>query len=455
MIAGGRPAPPLSSLPRLVGGKAQLADPQRTLPVARLSGRPWLLALALLCAAQLVSHSGSRNGFLESSRPLYSADDTLPANGYVSWVGAVPVLHDADGVLTITAFLLGGRVPENTGILDRRAAYAYLASLTIPWVGAYGGFLLLNLLFWWSAAASAYWIVRRRWRDEPLALATSFLVAAGNGFLFMAGVPMSYLAAYASAMLLLALGEWLQGFSHPRLGAWMVLGWGGGVAATIYFTHFVLLAFWWLYGLRRVPLAYLLVATSLTLGIAALWEAYGTALAGLAFTTDNSGLIGDSLSRWLSHLRAPFPELLTYFRGGPIAGAAATRATLAGAFPPLWWALAAIGLLASDREDREWVLAVALAALLPTLILLSLLPLPRLAYYMFPAMSLMAARGALLLGRIAHAVAAPFLAPRLTPLAAPATVLLALGALALLSNLDLLGFQHLNVQFHFSAPTGQ
>ncbi|MDQ3703499.1 MAG: hypothetical protein M3442_21650, partial [Chloroflexota bacterium] len=126
MIVGGRSMPALSSLARLAVGHTPLASPQPTHIVARLSGRPWLLALALLCALQLLSHSGSRNGFLQSSRPLYSADDMLPANGYVSWVGAVPVLHDADGVLTVAAFLLGGRVPENTGILDRRAAYAYL-----------------------------------------------------------------------------------------------------------------------------------------------------------------------------------------------------------------------------------------------------------------------------------------------------------------------------------------
>ncbi len=438
----------------------------------RLSGRPWLVALAMLCAAQLLSHSGSRNGFLQSSRPLYSVNDTLPADGYVSWVGTVPVLHDADGVLTVVAFFLGGREAKDTGILDRRAAYAYLASLAVPFAGAYGGFLLLNLLFWWGAAGAAYWLVQRRWRDEPLALGTSFLVATGNGFLFMAGVPMSYLAAYACAMLLLALGEWLEAFSRPRLGAWLVLGWGAGVAATVYFTHFVILTFWWLFGLRRVPWRYLLAATAVALGISWLWEGYGRSLVGLGFTTDNSGLIGDSLSRWLRHLRAPFPELLTYLRGGPLAGAAATRATLAGAFPPLWWILAGVGLLGSSRADREWALAVAMGALLPTLILLSLLPLPRLAYYMYPAMSLMAARGALHLGTVVARLterlsgsavspagsappAAPALALRLASLVAPATVGAALGALALLSNLDLLGFQELNVQFHFSAPTGQ
>ena len=61
--------------------------------------RLWLTALAVLCLPGTWAHTGARNGFLESSRPLYrqyGGWDTLPAEGYVSWIGTVPVLSDAD-----------------------------------------------------------------------------------------------------------------------------------------------------------------------------------------------------------------------------------------------------------------------------------------------------------------------------------------------------------------------
>lgn len=428
-----------------------------------VSTRVWLLALALICLAQALAHAGSRNGFLVSSRPLYnSANEALPAEGYVSWAGAVPVLHDADGVFTVVALFLGERGASDTGILDRRAAYAYLASLAVPWTrlisllgpgsslghdaGPYPAFLLLNTLAWWAAAAAAYWFVQRRWNDRALALATSFLVATGNGFLFMVGVPMSYLLAYACVMLLLALGEWVGAFRQPsQLGPWLVLGWGAGVASTIYFSHFVMLIFWWLYGLRRVPWRYLLATSALALGISFSWEVYGRLAAGMAFLADNTNVLTGSLTTWPARLLEPWPAPLTYIR------AATIRGTLLGAFPYPWWILAVTGFVTSSRADREWALALAMAGLVPAIVLLSLLPLPRVAYYMYPAMCVLAARGALHFGHMAVAfVSRMGFVPSHARRTGMATAALALGALALTSNLDLLGYQQLNAHFHFA-----
>src|SRR5215212_11769800 len=91
--------------------------------------RHWLILLALVCCAEVATHAGSRNGFLQSSGPLFGINQGFPADGYVTWVGTIPVLHDADGLLTLTAMFLGERGPAETGILDRRAAYAYFSSL--------------------------------------------------------------------------------------------------------------------------------------------------------------------------------------------------------------------------------------------------------------------------------------------------------------------------------------
>src|SRR4051794_8868163 len=238
--------------------------------------RLWLILLALVCVAEVATHTGSRSGFLLSSRPLYGVNDGFPAEGYVSWVGTVPVLHDAEDALKLTGLFLGERGATGTGILDRRAALAHLSSLALPRGGAHARFLAANACFWGSAAAAAYWFAGRRWQDPALARALSLLVATGHGFLFMADVPMSYLCAYAAVLLVLALSEWLGAFRPgARLGAWLLLGWSAGVASTIYFTHVPIVIFWWLYGARRVPWRYLAAATAVALAISVAWEVFG------------------------------------------------------------------------------------------------------------------------------------------------------------------------------------
>ena len=425
----------------------------------------WLALLALVCAAEVATHAGSRNGFLVSSRPQYSLNDALPGEGYVSWAGAVPVLHDADGIFTLVAFWLGERGPADTGILDRRAGYAYLASLAVPWAGEYAGYLVVNWLFWWGAAAAAYWLARRRWSDMSLALVFSFLVATGHGLLFMAGVPMSYLAAYASMLLVLALAERLGAFTaRARLGAWLLLGWAAGVASTLYFAHIPIAIFWWVYGARRVAWRYLLAGTAVALAISAAWEVFGRLVVGLGFTTDNSGAIGEAIGAWARHLQTTYVATLTVVRAAPAGG------TLLGAFALPWWLLAALGFAASSRDDREWALALGMAGLLPAIVIISLLPMPRAAFYMYPAVYLLAARGALVLGRWGAAGLAnltrwpPSVAgrgydtaaveARWRRIATGAMVAAVAGALALVSNVDQLDDHRLNQGFHFSAGGG-
>ena len=412
----------------------------------------WLAFLALVCAAEIATHTGARSGFLQSSRPLYSINELLPADGYVSWIGTTPVLHDSDGILTLASMFLGERGPQNTGILDRRAAYPYLASLAIPWAGPYAGFLVITWLFWSGAAAAGYWLVLRRTRDRALALVFSLLIAVGHGFIFMAGVPMSYACAYSMVLLLLALAEWRGAFTEgATVRTWLLLGWGAGVAATIYFTHIPVFIFWWLYGLRHAPWRGVLAGTLLAAGISVGWELYGRSLVGLGFSTDNSGAVGDSVYGWIAHLQRSPDVVLEYLRGGPLAGAAAIRGTLLSAFSYPWWVLAAVGLVASSRAEREWLLALAMGGLLPAIVVLSLLPLPRAAFYMYPAVYFCAARGILVLARGARAALS-----RVTRAPAPprlgAAVALACCVLVLVAfdNADLLGFPQINARFHNS-----
>jgi hypothetical protein len=420
-------------------------------------GRIWPIILAILCAVEIWAHSGSRNGFLESSRPLYSAYGPPAASaseGYVTWIDTVPVLLDSVSFLLLVSTFLGEQGPENTGILDHRAAYAYLASLMVPWAGPYAGFMVVNFLFWWGASLAMWWMVRRRWNDTPLAYAASFLVATGNGFLFMAGLPMSYLAAYASMVLLLALAEWLGAFDRPRLSSWLILGWGAGIASVLYFAHIPTAIFWWLYGMRRVPWRYLILATVVTFTVSLSWQVFGGRVVGFGFATDNTSVLTDAVRGWVSHLGEPLPQLLTYFR------AASVARTLIGAFPLPWWILAAIGFVVSSRADREWALAIFMAGLIPAIMLLSLLPLSRAAFYMYPAVYLLAARGALTVAMLASAwlarksgqslLAQTPWTPRVASIGATVVIVATLGGLALVSNVDLVGYHHFTARFHFT-----
>lgn len=408
----------------------------------------WHLLLAAVCAVQLVSHVGRHNGFLESSRPLYNGLDYLPAEGYLTWIENVPVLYDSQSFIAASSLLLGGHGPKATGIYDRRAAYAYLASLFIPWAGPYWGFAVLNGLIWWAAAAATFWFVHRRWRDRPLAYVASFLVAIGNGFVFMAGLPMSYVMAYAAVVLLLALGEALGAFEgKSKLTTWLLLGWGAGVASIIYFTHMVMIVFWWLYGLRRVPWWHLGVATVTAIAISLSWEVYGTRVVGMEFGSDNSNVLTDAVRKWLGLSINPWPELVVLARTTLMAD------TLLGAFPAPWWILASIGMVVSSGRDREWAIAVVMGGLASSLAISSLFALPRIAYYMYPAVILFAARGLLFVARTVGTAIGQF--PHVHQFQKAATisiVMSALAGLALMSNLDVFGNQNYNARFHYATP---
>ena len=83
-----------------------------------------------------------------------------------------------------------------------------------------------------------------------------------------------------------------------RPGPWLLLGWGAGVAATIYVTHVAIVVFWWLYGLRRVPWPCCSWRRRWPSASAPCGRCAGQGLVGLAFRTDNSALVGEAVRRW-------------------------------------------------------------------------------------------------------------------------------------------------------------
>jgi hypothetical protein len=251
--------------------------------------------------------------------------------------------------------------------------------------------------------------------------------------------------------LLLALAEWLNVWRPPhRLGPWLLLGWGAGVSSTIYFTHIAVVVFWWVYGLRRVPWRYLLVATAVAFGIGALWELSGHHLSGLKFGAENSGLVSEAVGRWIRQARGSWALLIAFMRSSDAAG------TALGAFPAAWWAFVAVGLVVSRRDDREWALAGIMSGLVPMVAMLGLLSLPRVAYFMYPAVYFLAAQGTVWLARATGRRLAQLRVPRsVARVSGIAVTVAAMALLASIGNADLLGDQHWNAQFHYALGIGR
>jgi hypothetical protein len=450
-------------------GREGDAIPAAGKPAAVARGRALLWGAALLgvCAVGLVSHTGERNGFVASSRPASGVELWTIADGYAMLLDGVLAQGDGHFLLPMLRLLLGD-APPRPGEFDRRAGHVYLVSLLARPLGAFWAFAGVNLLGWWAAALAVWWLGRRRWPGTAVPWIASLLTATGHGFLFMAAAPQAHAPAFAAFALVLALGDRLRVWERrARLGAWAGIGWATGAAGLIYFVHLPCLLFVWLYGLGKARLRGLALATLLALGVVGAWEVYASALLGLNFAGGNNDLSGQAARNWLAVAAR-----------GPIwiigqMHASSLRGLFAGAFYYPWWAFAVVGLVASTRDNRRWALAVILAAALPAIAFTTRFNLPRVAYVMFPAIYLLAARGievvadaaARWLGR-GQAVRDKWHEPgpdrtqgdgaaRLDP--APAArrlkrwvAALAVALLVAIANADLLGVQQLNLWFHYS-----
>jgi hypothetical protein len=223
---------------------------------------------------------------------------------------------------------------------------------------------------------------------------------------------------------------------QPSAGA--KLGWATGATGLIYFVQLPALLFFWVQslsiGLNRGRLGALALATLVATGLAVAWQVWGTALLGLTFAGGNNDYAGEALARWLQLVRQGPQGVVNQLRTGSL------RGLFAGAFYYPWWILAVLGLLSSPRAARNWSLALFVAAAVPAIAFSTRFQLPRLAYFAFPAIYLLAAAG---VATIATGLGG---GSRRRELAVAGALVI---VLALLSNLDLLGWQLFNVWFHY------
>jgi hypothetical protein len=412
----------------------------------------WAALLLAVCLVELVSHSGARNGFLASSRPESGVEAWTPADGYATVLDGHLAQGDGLFLLPMLRTFLD-RGPPGPSEYDRRAGHTYLVSLLQPPLGTYWGFAGLNLLAWWGAALGVWWLGARRWPGTLVPWIASLLVATGQGFVFMGAAPQPHAVAFGALVLLVvladALGLWGQHPSpepqpgprtdskpEPGWTAGVKLGWATGAMGLIYFVAVPALLYYWLYGLAggRARLRVLFLTTAVAVALLFAWQAYGSALLGLTFSGGNNDYAGEAVWSWLGELRRGPAAVLDQLHGGSL------RGIVVGAFPYPFLALAGLGLVVSPRESRRWALALLVATALPAIAFTTRFQLPRLAYFAYPAVYLLAAAG---VAALAAWLGGGSRGRRL--LLAGAAVIL----LAALANLDLLGWQRLNVWFHY------
>ncbi|MDQ3699844.1 MAG: hypothetical protein M3442_02870, partial [Chloroflexota bacterium] len=296
-------------------------------------------------------------------------------------------------------------------------------------LGYFNGAVVLNVLYWIGAALATWYLARRLLERELPAFGAALGVACGQGFVALAGTPMSYVAGFAWAPILLALTHRLgllapitvkpaghQGAAWRAWAPWTAWGWACGVAGLFYFTHVVALATLWLLSLPslsqagpgalggrrqlrsatsrlslrrahcRLPLLGLLLASALTLAVPASWEVAGRAGVGLAFASTTASDLSSNVKGLLQ------TAVARPLRLPDEAGQGTVRA-LVGGFPLPTLPLAILGIVAASCARRRWYLTVLLCGLVPAMVLHHLPVTQRYGYLAFPAVYIAAVEG--------------------------------------------------------------
>ncbi|HEU5317083.1 MAG TPA: hypothetical protein VFX49_13320 [Chloroflexota bacterium] len=406
--------------------------------------RWWALAggLLLVCTVELALHADERNPFLATSRPTTGVVDWTVADGYATLLDGHVAQGDGLFLLSMLKLFLG-EAPPAPSEFDRRAAHVYLVSLVTRPLGTYWAFTLINLVAWWVASLAVWWLVRRRWpgRGAPVVAAT--LTATGQGFVFMSTAPQAHALAFAAFAVLLvaadALGVWAQEAGQGRRGRlrrWLRMGWATGAAGLVYLVYLPCLMFFWLFGAGRGRWVGLAAGSGVTLALVLGWERYAAALLGLSFSGGNNDLAGEAANGWVDLTRRGMAYVVGQVHHSSI------RGMFVGAFYYPWWALTAVGLAVSGPLARRWSLAVMVAAALPAIAFSTRFNLPRVAYFMYPAVYATAAVG---IG---------WLAERAPSRPARRAIVVGLTALLVaLTNADLVGLDQLALWFHHSQGT--
>ena len=402
--------------------------------------RLWLVALVALalCAFEASLRLGPSSPDTRYTLPQYSLgyfwDTPL---GWTGVVSGVPVNKDSVQFASLAGFFRDEPavpVPPQDNVYTRFAGYALVGSVLAPFVGTYGSFVIVNVLFWTLAAIATYLLALKLTRSEPTAWLAMLLVATAPVFEALVGQALPYVASYSLFVLALLLFDRVQLFERgTSLSTAAAAGFVGGLGF-VFYDLYMLPAFVVVYGLlRRTPLrtmALVLVAMAVPrLSWSLYWQA-----SQLASYSHNETHPVEALMAWFDSARVG-ESLVARARGYALLAAHGVL-NIAAVFL-LWPLLLAMVELWHRRgtEEAKWFAAVMIAGFAPALFMLSTWPhIPRWYAYGFPAVYILAAAcavrfGGWVAGRSRNLVAWQ---------AAAAIAVLVLPAL-LLANLDVLG----------------
>ena len=421
-------------------------EASRTVGAPASPCRAWAFAIAisLLCTAEWILHGGAANPFLATSRPEAGMESWTNADGYATILDGYPAQGDGLFLLNLLGLFMGDR-PAISGEFDRRAGHVYLVSLLQAPLGAYWAFATVNLGAWITSALAVWRLGWRRWPDRAVGEVAAVMVATGQGFIFMSTAPQAHptaLAAFAVVLVLLdEVAVWTaRGTTGMR--AALAAAWATGLAGLLYFGHIPLLLVTWVFGAGRVSPGILAGVTVAALAIATAWQWYGEWLLGLRFSGGNNDLAGGAIQIWFRILSEGLWSFRWQFHAGSV------RGLLVGSFYYPWWILAGVGLMVTAYRARVWALAVFVGAIAPAIAFSPQFRLPRVAYFAYPAVYLLAAAGLVAIARAMVPPAPDPVAEGSRRIARGAIIVVGLAGLAILTNLDLVGNQSFTVWFH-------
>jgi hypothetical protein len=351
--------------------------------------------------------------------------------GWTGVVDGVPVNKDSVQFASLAGFFRDEPavpVPPEDNVYVRFAGYSLVGSILAPLIGAYASFVLINVSFWVAAVLATYLLALRLTRDRTTGVLAAVLVATAPAFEALAGQALPYVASYSLFVLSLLLFDRAAVFERgtpyaTALACGLVSGLG-----FLFYDLYMIPAFVVAYGsFRRTPprtIAVVLIAMAVPrLTWSVYWE-----LVHLASYSHNETHPLEALAAWFDAARTGegLAKIKSYLF------LAAHGALNIGAVFLFWPLVLAAGELWFRRRSDEawWFVAVVLAGFAPALFMLSTWPhIPRWYAYGFPAIYILAAAGAVRIGRrvggqhwVAVGVAVLLVAPALV-----------------LSNLDLLG----------------
>jgi 4-amino-4-deoxy-L-arabinose transferase-like glycosyltransferase len=355
--------------------------------------------------------------------------------GWTSVVDGVPVNKDSVQFASLAGFFHDQpvQVPPQDNVYVRFAGYSLVGSVLAPIFGTYASFVLTNIVFWVAAALATYALARRLVHDNLAAVLAALMVATAPAFEALAGQALPYVASYSLFVLALLLFDHAELFGrHTSARRALALGFASGVGF-LFYDLYMLPAFVVVYGLlRRTPWRTLILVLVAMAVPRLAWSAYWQA-AHLPSYSQNETHPIEALLAWFDPSR--IGSGLAVARG--YAFLAAHGALNIGAIFLFWPVPFAIWELWKRRRSPEalWFISVAIAGFAPALFMLSTWPhIPRWYAYGFPAVYILAAAGAVRLGRglAPHAFASRW------ALVGVAAVVVVLPAVVL-ANLDVVG----------------